>query len=107
MIYLYGLSDAPSDSLKKEVVGLQGLQGPVQVAAAGPWSLIFSAHEDAEILPKRRLMLAHTRVLEQAIPHGTVLPARFGLLADDLQDAQRLIAARADQVQAQMAMLEM
>lgn len=100
MIYLYGLTDAAPAVLADTLADQPGLEGPVRTAPVGPWQLVFSDHQTEEVQPKRRLMLTHTRVLERMIPLGTVLPARFGLVAQDVETAVRLITAQGDQVAA-------
>lgn len=94
MIYLYGLIEAASDELAKVVTTVPGLQNPLQIAMIGPWTLIYSDHDDEEILPKRRLLLAHTKVLEALLPHGTLLPARFGLVSGSLAVVEQMILSK-------------
>ena len=101
MIYLYGLTDIPEENVRAALADCEGLAGPLEFAAAGSWTLIHSPHPDPEVPPKRRLMLAHTRVLERLIDLGTVLPARFGLLAGSLDEALALIHAQAERVRDQ------
>lgn len=96
MIYLYGLFEGALGDLETTLSDSTGLQGVLEINAVGPWFLVSSQHDDLEVLPKRRLMLAHTRVLERMISVGTVLPARFGLLANDLIGTAELIAAQND-----------
>lgn len=103
MIYLYGLIETPQPQLASDLADVPGLQGPVQTHAIGPWTLVFSDHDSAEILPKRRLLLAHTRVLEALLAYGTVLPARFGLVASGLATVEAMILAKASVLTAEFA----
>ncbi|MEM8539120.1 MAG: GvpL/GvpF family gas vesicle protein, partial [Pseudomonadota bacterium] len=103
MIYLYGLVDADTTTVAQALDGYQGLQAPVAVAQAGAWAIVHSAQDAEEILPKRRLMLAHTRVVEQMLTAGPVLPARFGLVAQDLEQTCALVAARQEDITAAFA----
>lgn len=96
MIYLYGLAEADAWDLSGVLDGLHGLQAPLEVTTVGGWALVHSEQDDQEILPRRRLMLTHTRVVEQMLTGGTVLPARFGLVADSLGQARALVEGRAD-----------
>ena len=98
MIYLYGLAAADNSTLSAALSGLTGLQGPLRLARVGLWTLVYSNHDNQEILPKRRLLLAHTKVLESILPVGTVLPARFGLVATDLEQVTALIDENTDQI---------
>lgn len=91
MIYLYGLAEAAPSDVSPPLEGTMGLQSSLEVSGIGPWSLIYSAQDEAEILPRRRLMLAHTKVLECMLPVAPVLPARFGLVAASLEKAVDLI----------------
>ncbi|PJI91434.1 gas vesicle protein GvpL/GvpF [Yoonia maricola] len=103
MIYLYGLAAAEETVLSGMLTHAQGLQGPLKLAHIGPWCLIYSDHDDQEILPKRRLLLAHTRVLETVLPICTILPARFGLVAQDLAQVSALVEENATEITAQFA----
>lgn len=94
MIYLYGLAEAEREKMSQHLDGLHGLQGPLEVSRIEEWVLVHSAQEDADILPKRRLMLTHTRVLERMMELGAVLPARFGLVAKNVVDVRELVAKR-------------
>ncbi|MEO0930881.1 MAG: GvpL/GvpF family gas vesicle protein, partial [Pseudomonadota bacterium] len=84
MIYLYGLVEPRGAEIAVVLKDAEGLQGPLQHAEIAGWTLVYSDHDDQEILPKRRLLLAHTKVLERLLTIGTTLPARFGLVARDL-----------------------
>lgn len=103
-VYLYALV-SPGDALS-DLARLTGVTpGPVQAADAGPYRLIYGAHDGSDILPARRRMLAHTRVLEALMARTTVLPMRFGIVADDLAEAQRLVAAQTAAIAPQMERL--
>ena len=106
MIYLYGLIQGDIAGMTVALMGMQGLEAPVEFAQIGDWGLVFSPHESAEIQPRRRLMLAHTRVQEAMMPWGTVLPARFGLIAQGLEEVAPLITARAPVIAAEFARVE-
>lgn len=103
MIYLYGLIEQPVSQMEQHLTTTPGLQGPLQTCPIGPWALVFSDHDDAEILPKRRLLLAHTRVLEHLLALGTILPARFGLVADNLAKVETMILAKAPTITQEFA----
>ena len=105
MIYLYGLIDAPAQALAANLDCMIGLEAPFAVAQIGAWQVIYSQHRTREILPKRRLLLKHTKLLEQAQQVGTLLPARFGLAAHSLQQAIDLIQMRREEIGAQFARL--
>ena len=98
MIYLYGLlepmSPRPSDAI-------EGVTGPVAIVDLGTARLAYSLAETAEILPRRRLLLTHARVLETLATTGTVLPMRFGMVGDGLEELTAILARQAADIRAQ------
>lgn len=100
MIYLYGLAETTADQVAQAIDGLPGLQAPPEVAAIDgtDWVVVFSAQDEEDILPKRRLMLTHTRVLENMLTTGPVLPARFGMVAESREDVGSLITQAAPRI---------
>ncbi|MBF9029977.1 gas vesicle protein [Rhodobacterales bacterium HKCCE3408] len=103
MIYLYGLLRATAPPALDELAGVSGSVAATQLATG--W-LIHGAATEAEILPKRRHLLAHTRVLETVMQAGTLLPMRFGLIARDVDEIATLIAARETEIAARLAALD-
>lgn len=95
MIYLYGLCNIPVAQVSAQIQNCDGLQGPLRLAAIAGWTLVYSDHDDQEIIPRRRLLLRHTQILEGLLQLGAVLPARFGLVAATLEQVHDLIVARA------------
>jgi hypothetical protein len=69
--------------------------GAVWCEPIGDLAAIVSNYVGDEIMPVRRNALAHTRVLEAAMPDGPMLPMRFGVLVDDVAGLKRVIAPRA------------
>lgn len=94
MIYIFGLVAAPLEDVVTALAGAKGLQTTVHASSSGAWAFVWEPYEGDEVMPRRRSMLAHTRVVEQMMELGTVLPARFGLLADNIDDIQDLIQAQ-------------
>ncbi len=101
MIYLYGLVQGPFSPVAAALADTQGLQGPIRLIQFNGWTLIYSDHDNQEILPKRRLLLTHAKVLEHVLSLGTVLPARFGLVAETLEQVTALIETRASTIQSE------
>lgn len=101
MIYLYGLSEADPATLQDVLQGMQGLEGPVEQTRISDWVLLHSTHATKNVLPKRRLLLTHTKLLEAALTCGTVLPARFGLVASTMADVAALIKLRQHTISAE------
>lgn len=89
MIYLYGLSDTrPNDA---QLAALKGVTGPVFSSETISGWLIHSPSDGTELLPKRRHMLAHTRVLEVLGETATILPMRFGMMSQSVAEFSGLI----------------
>lgn len=101
MIYLYGLLEpgaAPDASL---LAAAEGVTGPVRVEDLGVALLVHGPADSSEILPRRRHMLAHARVLETLTGTAAILPMRFGMVADDVSDLVPVLAAQASAIAAQ------
>ena len=98
MFYIYGLSNVAEDIIASCLHDRQGLQAPLEHAAVADWTLIYSEHDNQEILPKRKNLLIHTRTLELVLPLGSILPARFGLIANDVAQIARLIGDQSEQI---------
>jgi hypothetical protein len=80
--YVYGIADAGHPSLPD---GMEGIGSPAHtvrvVKGGGLAALVSDAPEN--LRPKRRDLLAHQNVLSEAGGGGTVLPMRFGSVAED------------------------
>lgn len=94
MIYLYGLINVPKlpSNALLEMTGLQFV--PMEVSL-GCWSLVYEVHDGSDVEPRRRQLLAHTRVVERMMQFGTVLPARFGLVAQSIEMVAKLVEEKA------------
>lgn len=103
-IYLYGIADAPAERVAKSIEGHAGISGaPPLALVCGGHTVIVTPHDGSEILRTRRRMLAHTRVLEAATAEATVLPMRFGLVAECEEALAGLIEAHAPAIATQFA----
>ena len=96
MIYLYGLTDTqpPVGRLAE----LRGVTGTVEAAQTPCGWLIYGPFDGEELLPKRRHLLAHTRVLETVGQGATVLPMRFGMQAGSADEFSALVSDHASEV---------
>jgi len=101
-LYVYGIvgAEAPDDIAD----GLEGLKsaGPVRRHPCGSLALLASETEETEILPVRRNMLAHARVLEQALLRCAVLPVSFGQVCHDISKLGALFADHAAALHARL-----
>ncbi|MEO1238054.1 MAG: GvpL/GvpF family gas vesicle protein [Pseudomonadota bacterium] len=98
MIYLYGLMHPKVRDPAEAVSTVEGVTGPVDCQTLDAGHLVYGPHDGSEIRAKRRFLLAHARVLETAATSGTVLPMRFGMLADNLADVAELVLAQSDNI---------
>jgi len=90
MIYLYGLRDLrPNDA---RLAAIKGVTGPVSASETLAGWLVHGPSDGTELLPKRRHLLAHTRVLEALGEEATILPMRFGMMADSVSQFAGLMA---------------
>ena len=97
MIYLYGLLE-PGPAPALPLGTLRGVTGPVEVSELPEGWLIHGPADEEEILPRRRNLLAHTRVLEACLGARALLPMRFGMVAADLQAVGQLIASQQERI---------
>ncbi|MFM7370159.1 MAG: GvpL/GvpF family gas vesicle protein, partial [Sphaerospermopsis kisseleviana] len=84
-LYLYGIfPESISNSLE-----LKGLDGQtVQSQVIDGFTFLYSEACQEKYLASRRNLLAHERVLEEAMKAGfhTLLPLRFGLVVKDWEE---------------------
>jgi hypothetical protein len=97
MIYLYGLIEGGNAPALEPPVGVTG---PVEVAALGQDQLIYGPGSEDEILPKRRNLLAHTRVLEHYGTQHNILPMRFGMTSPSLDRVGHLVTSQRKDIDA-------
>lgn len=107
-LYIYGLMRGRPAALSDEVADLKtpdGASAP-SLYHAGPVTLLASPHDASEVLQRRRNMLAHTRILEAAMAHTTILPMRFGIVADSLAAFTQTIEGKEEALAEQFQALE-
>lgn len=102
--YVYGIADAGHPGLPEGTVGVGNPGLPLRtVKGGGLVALVSDAPEN--LRPKRRDLLAHQNVLSEAGSGGTVLPMRFGSVADDDEAVSAALAERKDHYQERLAAL--
>jgi len=89
-LYVYGLTREAQD-LAFAATPVADPAGAVVGLACGDVTALVSAIEADEVLPVRRNMMAHTKVLEEAIGRMTVLPMQFGMIADNAEALRGLV----------------
>ncbi|MBL1086533.1 GvpL/GvpF family gas vesicle protein [Streptomyces actinomycinicus] len=93
--YVYGITRASSSPLRQDMDGIGDPPRPVRVLRQGELAAIVSDAPD-QLRPKRRDLLAHQRVLDEAGAGGVVLPMRFGSASPDDDTVTTVLAERAD-----------
>lgn len=98
MMYLYGLLDPEAVSGRLDLDTLDGVTGPVSLSPSKHGHVIHGAAPNETLLPKRRFLMAHTKVLEAMNEVGTVLPMRFGMTAPDAATLEAMLATEASSI---------
>ncbi|MBY8840287.1 GvpL/GvpF family gas vesicle protein [Streptomyces sp. SP2-10] len=93
--YVYGIIRAAHSPLGQDTDGIGDPPRPVRVLTRGELAAIVSDAPE-ELRPKRRDLLAHQRVLDEAAAGGVVLPMRFGSTSPDDDTVIRVLAERAE-----------
>ncbi|MFJ4716561.1 GvpL/GvpF family gas vesicle protein [Streptomyces sp. NPDC088785] len=93
--YVYGIAAAGHPSLPAGMEGIGKPALPVRTVTAGELAAIVSDAPE-NLRSKRRDLLAHQNVLSEAGAGGTVLPMRFGSVADDDQAVAAALEQRAE-----------
>lgn len=119
MNYVFGLlvfpKAPPTSSRDMERAGLEAelaavagelLAHDIRLVETDVGFLICGPRDDADVMPRRRALLAHARVLEKAQSLGAVLPMRFGTVVPDLAIFSRHLEGAADAIVDQLQRLE-
>lgn len=104
MIYLYGLLRRKTHACNEGYPA--GVEGEVREHVHADITLLYSNYDGETILPRRRLLIAHARVLEHAMSLGTVLPMRFGMTARSIPEVVDLITKGWPRIQAAFDRIE-
>jgi hypothetical protein len=81
--------------------------GPTRVVEHDGVAVLATEVDDEEVLPSRANLLAHTRVLEVATGHTTIVPMRFGtVVPDEAALVERFLTTDAPQLRATLARLD-
>ena len=79
---------------------------PVTIVSSGRVAALVSAVDQPEIMPTRRHMLAHTKVLEAAMADRPVLPMRFGVIAPSPATLLQVIGPRSQELRALLGQID-
>lgn len=101
--YVYGILEAGATAPSGRGIA----NAPLRLVSGPTASALVSDLPAEELHLGREEMLAHARVLEEALTHGTVLPMRFGVLMDGPDDVrQRLLDGHDAELSEQLKRLE-
>lgn len=103
--YVYGITHARHPALPEGLTGVGDPPNPVRTLCEGDLAALVSDCP-AELRPKRRDLLAHQHVLEEAGASGPVLPLRFGSLSADDDAVRGVLADHADHYVEQLQRLD-
>ncbi|MFF7128011.1 MULTISPECIES: GvpL/GvpF family gas vesicle protein [unclassified Streptomyces] len=92
--YVYGIIRASHSPLRQDLDGIGDPPRPVRILRQGELAAIVSDAPE-ELRPKRRDLLAHQQVLDEAGAGGVVLPMRFGSTSPDDDTVTTVLAERA------------
>ncbi|MEU6771808.1 GvpL/GvpF family gas vesicle protein [Streptomyces sp. NPDC046759] len=94
--YVYGIIRASHSPLPQDMEGIGDPPRPVRVLRQGDLAAIVSEAPE-ELRPKRRDLLAHQHVLDEAGAGGAVLPMRFGSASPDDDTVATVLAERTEE----------
>lgn len=104
-IYVYGFVPADQAPPPERVPGVGEPPGTVRSVREGALAALVS-EAPADLRPRRRDLMAHQEVLIAAGAAGSVLPLRFGCLAQDEDSVRRVLAERAEHFRERLGALE-
>ncbi|MFF4559432.1 GvpL/GvpF family gas vesicle protein [Streptomyces sp. NPDC001435] len=93
--YVYGIIRAAHSPLPQDMDGIGDPPRPVRILRQSELTAIVSDAPE-ELRPKRRDLLAHQRVLDEAGADGVVLPMRFGHASPGDDTVTAVLAGRAE-----------
>lgn len=103
--YVYGVVRADDGARVLEQAPVPGA-GPAHVVRAGELGVVVSAVPLGDVDPSRRNLLAHTRILEEAMEQGPILPVRFGTIADHPDALGAILERHGEELSALFAKVE-
>jgi hypothetical protein len=103
--YVYGITASSHPALPKDLAGVGDPPRPVRILEAGELTAVVSDAPEG-LRPKRKDLLAHQTVLDEAGAAGVVLPMRFGSVAPDDDTVTGALTERADHYKERLRALE-
>jgi len=103
--YVYGLIRA-EDHHPVSAPAVGDPSQPVTIISSGCIAALVSPIDQAEIMPTRRQMLAHTKVLEIAMADRPVLPMRFGIIVPNPDTLLQVIGPRSQELRGLLGQID-
>jgi hypothetical protein len=103
--YVYGIAAGPHPSLPGELAGVGDPPRPLRIVQGGGLAAIVSDAPEG-LRPKRKDLLAHQTVLNEAGAGGSVLPMRFGSVAQDDDAVAQVLTERAEHYRERLTALD-
>lgn len=89
MIYLYAFADP----LPAAALGAGVDDAPVEATCVDGVAVVHSVHDRVDAAPTPERLWRHEEVVERLLPHGAVLPVRFGTTVVSAEAARRFVQA--------------
>lgn len=103
--YIYGIAATSHPALPEGMGGIGDPAHKVRVVRQGNLAALVSDSPE-DLRPKRRDLLAHQSVLDEAGSSGAVLPMRFGSLAENDEAVAAVLAELADHYEERLRALD-
>ncbi|PIM69205.1 gas vesicle protein [Streptomyces sp. JV178] len=103
--YVYGITAGSHTALPEGMGGVGDPPRPVRILKEGELAAIVSDAPEG-LRPKRKDLLAHQNVLSEAGGGGSVLPMRFGSVAQDDAAVTGVLAERAEHYRERLGALD-
>ncbi|MCL6732047.1 GvpL/GvpF family gas vesicle protein [Streptomyces neyagawaensis] len=103
--YVYGITAGSHTALPEGMGGVGDPPRPVRILREGELAAIVSDAPEG-LRPKRKDLLAHQNVLSEAGGGGSVLPMRFGSVAQDDAAVTGVLAERAEHYRERLGALD-
>ncbi|MDQ7780346.1 MAG: GvpL/GvpF family gas vesicle protein [Planctomycetota bacterium] len=102
-LYLYGVLAGSAE----RQYGSCGINGQtVYTISSGPVSAVVSEFSEQKISPQRSHLAAHHEVLRKVMEESTVLPMRFGVIAENTKALRKTLARNIEDLEAEVRRLE-
>ncbi len=103
-LYLYAIASVNEN---QEPISFQGIEEqPIDLVPYKDIMLVVSNLPKKKVRPERKNVAVHHAVLNHLMKHNTsMLPIRFGMIADNRKEVQRLLTINYDMLQTKLKMM--